>query len=311
MKLRTTLIAVLIIVAAVPPSLAVGDGSTVIPLYVERRPSGDPELGIDISFGSRRVRVLFGTGLAGLRLLASMVPPSAAQRTGAGAMGGNNGLLTLYGDEAMARVSIADSNVAETTAIGLIDYACGADQPNCAEGDGVKAIMFGGLFPGIFGVGVVDPPRGTCCSNPLEALGDFGKHYIVHANFKAPTLTLNPTPAVLSKFTMINVPRGLLPQGCVRVVGAQGAVCGDISFATGSPQITLTTKGIPTQGPFSSATLAIGTWSHTFTSTPEAPLRIFARRGTENSVVIGLAAMQSVDVYYDLSAGRMGFASTE
>jgi hypothetical protein len=114
-----------------------------------------------------------------------------------------------------------------------------------------------------------------------------------------------------SKFSMINVPRGLLPQGCVRVAGVPGAVCGDVLFATGSPQITLTTKGMFPQGPFSTATLAIGTWSHTFASTPDAPLRVFVRHGTENSIVIGLVAMQSVDVYYDLSAGRMGFASAE
>ncbi len=294
------------------PALAGGGaGTVVVPLHVERGPGGDQRLGIDVAVGGRTVRVLLDTGSAGLRILASALPAGEVRRTGQSAAGGYGSGLVLRGEEATARFSVGDPVAAEQTSIELVDgYGCADARPNCPAANGGTPEMFGKLFPGILGASNVDPPRGRCCANPLGALVAYGRRYIVHADFAAPTLTLAPDPAALSAFTLIDVARGTLPRGCVRLSGtAPTEVCGDVLFDTGTPQFLVTTTGIAAQGPFpagTTATLTVGTWSHAFEIGPRTPLHLTMRRGEANRIIVGLGPLQSVDVYYDLFAGRIG-----
>jgi hypothetical protein len=311
MKRRTAVTLALLVAAAQPATAGSGAGTLVVPLHVERGPYGDPRLGIDVNVGPRTVRVLFDTGSPGLRILASALPADAARRTGQHAAGGYGSGLVLRGEEATARFAVGDSNAAEQTPIELVDgYSCADERPNCPAANGGTPEMFGKLFPGILGASNVDPPRGRCCANPLGALIAYGKRYIVHADFTAPTLTLGPDAAALAPFTMIDVARGTLPRGCLRVSSvALGEVCGEVLFDTGTPQFVVTTTGIAAQGPFASgttATLSVGTWSHAFEIGPRTPLHLLMRRGDANRIIVGLAALQSVDVYFDLFAGRLG-----
>jgi hypothetical protein len=316
MRTRAILIAALGIVTCAGPVFAAGTaGPTVVPLHVERGPFGDPRLGIDVTLGSKTVRVLLDTGSVGLRILASAVPADAARRNGTSAAGGYASGIVLQGEQATARLSIGDPNVVESAVIELVDgISCNDQQPKCPAANGGTPEMFGALFPGIFGASNDSPPRGRCCGNPIEAFSEYGRRYIVHAKFDAPTITLGPEPTTLSNFTMIDVPRGLSPRGCIRIVGAPNDICGAVLFDTGAPAILVTTTGIVPQGGLSgelAATLTLGTWSHVFASGPRVPVRVTLRRGNQNHITIGLAALQSLDVYYDLAAGRMGFAAVE
>jgi hypothetical protein len=282
----------------------------VVPLHVEHGPNGDPRLGIDVGIGSRTVRVLFDTGSAGLRVLASAVNDPSVRRGGPVRGGGFYGSgLTLRGDEATAPLSLG-GGAPQQTSFELVDgFGCAEMIPNCPGANGRTPEMFGTLFPGIFGASMTDPPRGRCCANPIEALPAYGKRFIVHAAFSGPSVTLGPDPAALAGFTMIDVARGVLPRGCVRVSSAAGEVCGDVLFDTGTPQIVVSSPGVVAQGPQpagTTATLTVGAWSHAFAPAPEAPLRVAMRRGQMNRIVVGLAALQSVDLYFDLAAGRIG-----
>ena len=304
----------LLATVAQPASAGGGAGTFVVPLHVERGPHGDPRLGIDVTVGPRTVRVLLDTGSPGLRILASALPAGAAQRTGQRAAGGYASGLVLRGEEATARFSVGDPSVGEQTSIELVDgYGCADDRPNCSAANGGTPEMFGRLYPGILGASTVDPPRGRCCANPLGALVAYGRRWIVHAEFSAPTLTLGPDPATLAPFTMIDVARGTLPRGCIRLSGsAPSEVCGDVLFDTGTPQFLVTTTGAAAQGPFppgTTATLALGTWSHAFEIGPTTAMHLAMRRGAANRIIVGLAQMQAVDVYYDLFANRMGLRS--
>jgi hypothetical protein len=304
----------LFVAVAQPASAGSGAGTLVVPLHVERGPYGDGRLGIDVTVGARTVRVLLDTGSAGLRLLSSAVPDGSARRLRASASGVYGSGLVLRGQEARARFAVGDSNAAEDAIIELVDgFECAQERPNCQAANGGTPEMFGLLFPGILGIGYVDPPGNRCCPNPLEALTAYGRRYIVHAQVSAPTLTLGPDPASLAAFTMIDVPHGVLPRGCLRVSGiAFGDVCGEVLFDTGTPQLVVTTTGIASAGPLPSgttATLTVGTWSHAYAIGPATGLRLNLRRGDTNRIIVGLAALQSVDVYYDLFARRIGLLS--
>ncbi len=288
----------------------VASGPVVVPLHVNRGPMGDPRLGIDVTVGEKTVQVLADTGSRGLRVLASAVPAGSVHRTGRAAAGGYASGIVLHGEAATAPLALGAAR-APAADIELVDgISCADGRPDCPAANGSKPEMFGVLFPGILGLGSIDPPRGQCCSNPLPALaGGVGRTYVVRANFGAPELVLNPDAATVRAFTLLDVSRGTLPRGCVRVSASPNEVCGEVLFDTGTPQLVVTTTGIAAAGPYppgTTATLTVGGWSHAFAVGPGTPLRLNLRRGDTNRIVVGLAALQSVDVYYDLAGGRMG-----
>jgi len=314
MKPRVLYTAVLAACAITVPLVATAAaGPTTIPLHVEEY-GGVPRLGIDVMFGTKTLRFLFDTGSGGLRVLASAVPPDAAQRTGASASGGYASGIMLHGEQAIARLSIADPSVVQSTQIELVDSITCADQrPNCPAANGGTPVMFGRLFSGIFGASNATVPRGGCCINPFEAFNEYGKQYLVHANMSAPTVTLKPDSAMLAKFTMIPVPRNLMPRGCIHIPTAVNDICGEVLFDTGAPGIQVTTNTIAANGQVRAeipARLTIGTWSHTFASA-KTPVFVALVRGNTNNIIIGLAGMQSVDVFYDLAGERMGLFAAQ
>jgi hypothetical protein len=296
-----------------PAAVAAADaGPVVVPLHVDRGPYGDGRLGIAVTVGSRTVQVLLDTGSAGLRVLSKAVGDEAVRRRGASASGAYATGLRLRGQEATARLTIGGATANDAVIETVDGFECIAERPNCPAANGGTPEMFGLLYPGILGVGYVDPPGNRCCPNPLEAFPT-GKRFIVHAAVAAPTLTLGPDAETLKAFTMVDVPHGVLPRGCVRLAAPVGnEVCGEVLFDTGTPQLVVTTTGVPTQGPLPSgmtATLTVGTWSHAFPIGPGTGLRLNMRRGESNRIIVGLVALQSVDVFYDLAAGRIGLLS--
>ena len=295
--------------AGAPPS---SGGSVVVPLHVERGRYGETHLGIDVMIGERTARVVFDTGSTGLRVLASAA--GTVRRTTRGVVGRFDSGLALSGREAMASFAIGTARSKTTTSLELIDsYGCTPQSPSCPFAKRRRPAMFGAPFAGILGVNRIDPPSGRCCPNPLRGLaGGLGLRYIVHANAAAPTLTLGAKLASPSGYTMLDVPRGMAPRGCIRLSTASNDVCGDVVFDTASPDFAITTTGAAVEAPLppgTTATLTIGPWMYAFTLGNGTRLSAFVRRGNRSRIVVGLAELQSVDVFYDLDAGRIGLSA--
>ena len=290
---------------------AATDSPIVIPMHVVRGVFGEPRLGIDVTIGGTPVNLLFDTGSPGLRVLASAVPSNAARRTGMPAGGGYGTGLILQGEEGTATLAIGDAHTGRDAPIELVNgFSCAAQRPECPAANGGTPEMFGRLFPGILGASNVEPPLGRCCRNPLSTFeGGIGLTYIVHSNLEAPTLTLSPDATERIAFTMIDVRlMAAPPNGCFAISDAK--VCGDVLFDTGSPQLVVTTNGALPNGPIARGTrmtLSMGSWSHEYTlGAGSPPLRLVVQRGVTNRIVVGLAALQNIDILYDLEAGRMG-----
>jgi hypothetical protein len=287
----------------------------VIPLHVERGTRGGPRLGIDVTVGDRALRLMLSTATSGMRVLAGALPAGAVERTGtpAGTMFSNG--LTLRGERARARLALPVAGETLPALLELVDgYGCADERPGCPAANGRTPAMFG-AFSGIFGVGNVAPPAGGCCPNPFAAFESSRQRYIVHAAFGAPSVTLDPADATLTRFTMVDVTGALTPLGCVRLAGgATNKVCGEMLFDTAAPELVVITTGTLTPTPLppgTTASITVGTWSHTFAIGPNAGLHLGMRRGPRNLIVVGLAALQSVDLFYDLPAERIGLRSLD
>jgi hypothetical protein len=303
--------AALVVVAAGSAAGSAG-APVVVPLHVEHGPRGDARLGIDVSIDDKTSRVMLSTGSMGLHILAERA--GAAHRTGQDAANGYGSGIRVHAQAATATLGLGTAR-GEGVPIALVDSVdCAPDRPNCPAHFGTPE-MFGGLFPGILGVGLMGPTPSICCRNPLPSLaGGVGRSYIVRANFAAPTLTLSPDAATIASFTMVDALQGWT-WGCIAIEGVQpNRVCGGVLFDTGSPHMYVTTTGVGHNGVFPNHTpvrLQIGDWSHTFDIGPETPRHILVQHGDQNSIVVGLAYMQDVDVLYDFATNQIGFANDE
>jgi hypothetical protein len=285
-------------------NLALCSLAVAVPLHVVRGTGGEPRLGIDLTVGADAVRVLLDTGSPGLRLLAQAVHGQSASRTGQKSGGGYGSGLELQGEEALASVSLGSAR-GDRIPIELVDGYSWDDGDTTR-----KPEMFGELFPGILGLDMVTP--GICCSNPLPALANgVGKQYIVHAAFDGPQLVLDPDASMTQNFTMVDVGGDGWPQGCIDVEGnLPYDFCGPVLFDTGTPAIVISGPGIDTPGrarPGSTAHLRVADWSHDFVAGRR--MRIIVHRAAQPRIVIGLSALQEVDVLFDFNAHKIGLRS--
>jgi hypothetical protein len=277
-----------------------------VPLHVVRGPGGEPRLGIDLTVGTDAVQVLVDTGSAGLRLLANALHSGSANRTGKGAAGGYGSGLRLQGEEALASLGVGSAH-ANAVPIELVDGYSWA-----MPGLNRTPEMFGQLFPGILGLSMMVPQRGRCCTNPLPALSDgVGKRYIVHAAFNGPQVLLDPDDATIQNFTMADIGDSGWPQGCITVDDLLPYdFCGEVLFDTGTPQLMIVGTGIDTPGAAARGAVAhlrISDWNHDFVS--GGPMRVIVRRGPANRIIVGLAALQQIDVLFDYDAHKIGVRS--
>jgi hypothetical protein len=283
----------------------------VIPLHLEHGSRGEPRLGIDVTVGGRTLRLLLSTATSGMRVLASAVPKGAAEPTGATGVGGFPSGLMLHTERARARLAFAGASGSVPALIALVDrMSCAPIVPDCPAANGATPENFGGLFSGMLGISNVPPPAVGCCPNPFDASGWYSRRYIVHAAFDAPSVTLDPRPAALRRFTMVSVVGEQTPLGCVRLAGGVSSeVCGEVVFDTAAPNLRVVTNQTPLAAPIppgTTATLTVGDWSHTFAAGPGTDFDVVVRSGPANRIVVGLAVLRSVDLFYDLPAERIG-----
>jgi hypothetical protein len=288
------------------------DAPIVIPLSVEHGPNGGTWLGIDVMIDSKPSNVMLSTGSTGLRILADRAG-SLTRRTGRSAAGSYGSGIRLHGEEAKGTFAVGLARGGETSFEVVDSVDCLPEVPNCPAADLGVPLMFGRLFPGILGIGLMGPPPSTCCTNPLPSLaGGVGRSYVVHGNIAAPSLTLNPDSATVANFTMVPSALGW-SRGCVSFTGTEpNEVCGGVLFDTGSTQMVVTTTGIARAGSVplhTPVTLRVGTWSHLFEVGSGTAQRVVVERGNANSILVGLAYMQDFDVYYDFANAQIGLAN--
>jgi hypothetical protein len=178
---------------------------------------------------------------------------------------------------------------------------------------------FGWAFSGIAGIGA-DLPGDNCCTQPLRVLpGNIGQRYLVRSNFAKPYLVLSPSNAMTKDYTMLPLAASKdgatqWPTGCVRVADKM-TFCAPLVFATGSSgMIRIETDKTPNwtgdddvgnvlnRGNYEAA-IGVGSWTHHYES---AQVTIVKAKPNANRIVVGLMAMQNIDVLFDFQRGELG-----
>ncbi|HEY3596300.1 MAG TPA: hypothetical protein VGL08_02110 [Paraburkholderia sp.] len=295
-----------------------GRDGILIPLHVERSDLGHSRLGLPAQIDGKAVYVMFDTGTRGLRVLSSVLP-----RSGYANAGERTSLTFPTGAQASGPVvtlpfGIVGTKPVELAAQTVDDVRCLPGEKRCVAMDGYTG-EFGWAFSGILGAGA-DPVNDACCTQPLRALpSNIGQRYIVHPNLARPYLVLSPSSAVANGFTMLPLAaaqNGAMqwPVGCVQV-GNKMRFCAPVVFATGGMgMIRIETDKAPdwlddndenkvlTQGNYD-VTVGVGPWAHRFDG---AQVAIAKARPGANRIVIGLMALQNIDMLFDFTHGQLG-----
>ncbi|CAB3768884.1 hypothetical protein [Paraburkholderia solisilvae] len=311
------------IVTPTPPASTAGlinngrDG-LLVPLHVERSDLGHARLGLPAQVDGKAVYLMFDTGTRGVRVLSSVLP-----RTGYPAAGARTSLIFPTGAQASGPVvtvpfSVAGTKPVEVAAQSVDDVHCLPGWKRCVAMDGYTG-EFGWAFSGILGA-AADAPDDTCCTPALRALpARIGERYLVHPDLARPYLVLSPSDAVATGFTMMPLTvatDGALqwPTGCVQVADKM-RFCAPVVFATGGAgMIRIETDKAPGwlpddddnkvlgQGNYAVA-LGVGGWVHRFDG---AQVTIAKTRAGANRIVVGLMALQNIDLLLDFTNRRLG-----
>ncbi|WP_425194926.1 hypothetical protein [Paraburkholderia phenazinium] len=295
-----------------------GNDGVLIPLKVERADEGHARLGLPVQLDGKAVYLAFDTGTQGVRVLSKVLPgtnyPAAGATTSLALANG----AQVSGPSVKLPVSVIGTKPVEVTAQSVNDVRCQRTQRHCLAMDGYTG-EFGWAFSGIFGAGAAQA-NDDCCTQPLRALpANIGQRYLVRANFAKPFVILSPSNALTKDFTMVPMTASQgggsqWPVGCVQV-GDKMRFCAPVVFATGSTgMIRLETDKAPnwtddgeenavlTQGNYDVA-LGVGSWGHRYES---AQVTIAKAKPGANRIVVGLMAMQNLDVLLDFQHGQLG-----
>ena len=295
-----------------------GNDGVLIPLHVERADEGHARLGLPVQLDGKAVYMAFDTGTQGVRVLSSVLPGVNYPVTGpATSLTFANGAV-VSGPWAKLPFSVIGTKPVDVTVQTVNDVRCQRNQRKCLAMDGYTG-EFGFAFSGIVGAGAAQP-NDDCCTQPLRALpGNIGQRYLVHANFGKPFVILSPSTGLTHEFTLVPMTAsqsGAMqwPVGCVQV-GDKMRYCAPVLFATGSTEmIRVETDNAPNwtgdgdvndvlaQGNYDVA-LGVGSWAHRYES---AQVTIAKAKPGANRIVIGLTAMQNLDVLLDFPRGQLG-----
>jgi hypothetical protein len=299
-----------------------GKDGLLIPLHVARADEGHARLGLAIQLDGAARYVALDTGTQGVRVLKSALPGSNYASAG-----GVTSLWFANGSEVVGAAvtvpfSVSGTKPAPIAAQAVDTVRCMPGARGCVAIDGYSG-EFGWAFSGIAGVGA-QQPGDACCTHPLRALpGNIGQRYVVRANFARPFLVLSPSNAITKDFTMVPLTASQAgatqwPKGCVRVADKM-TFCAPLVFATGSSgMIRIETDKAPNwtddndvgkvlnQGNYETA-IGAGSWTHRYEL---AQVTIVKAKPDTNRIMVGLMAMQNIDVLFDFPHGQLGLRAT-
>lgn len=295
-----------------------GNDGLLIPLHVERADEDHARLGLPVQLDGKPVYVALDTGTQGVRILKSTLPGSNYARAG-----NVTSLSFANGSEVVGAVvslpfSVAGTKPAPISAQAVDVVRCLPGAKRCVAIDGYTG-EFGWAFSGIAGIGT-DLPGDSCCTQPLRALpGNIGQRYLVRSNFARPYLVLSPSNSITKDYTMLPLAASKdgatqWPTGCVRVADKM-TFCAPLVFATGSSgMIRIETDKAPNwtgdddvgkvlnRGNYEAA-IGVGSWVHRYEN---AQVTIVKAKPDANRIVVGLMAMQNIDVLFDFPRGQLG-----
>ncbi|CAB3776846.1 hypothetical protein LMG28614_00296 [Paraburkholderia ultramafica] len=295
-----------------------GNDGLLIPLHVERADEDHARLGLPVQLDGKPLYVALDTGTQGVRILKSTLPGSNYTRAGdVTSLSFANG-AQVVGAAVTLPFSVAGTKPVPIAAQAVDVVRCLPSAKRCVAIDGYTG-EFGWAFSGIAGVGA-DLRSDGCCTQPLRALpGNIGQRYLVHSNFAKPYLVLSPSSALTKDYTMLPMAASKdgatqWPKGCVRVADKM-TFCAPLVFATGSSgMIRIETDKAPNwtgddevgkvlnQGNYEAA-IGVGSWAHRYES---AQVTIVKAQPDTNRIVVGLMAMQNIDVLFDFPRGQLG-----
>lgn len=295
-----------------------GNDGVLIPLHVERADEGHARLGLPVQLNGKAVYMAFDTGTQGVRVLSKVLPavnyPLAGPAT---SLTFANGAV-VSGPSVKLPFSVIGTKPVDLTVQTVNDVRCQRNQKHCLAMDGYTG-EFGIAFSGVLGAGAAQI-NDDCCTQPLRALpGNIGQRYLVHANFGKPFVILSPSTGLTHEFTMVPMTasqNGAVqwPVGCVQV-GDKMRFCAPVVFATGSTgMIRVETDKAPNwtddgdendvlaQGNYDVA-LGVGSWVHRYES---AQVTVAKAKPGASRIVVGLMAMQNLDLLLDFPHGQLG-----
>jgi hypothetical protein len=300
-----------------------GNDGVLIPLKVERADEGHARLGLPVQLDGKAVYLAFDTGTQGVRVLSKVLPgtnyPAAGATTSLTFANG----AQVSGPSVKLPFSVIGTKPVDATVQSVDDVRCQRTQRRCLAMDGYTG-EFGWAFSGIFGAGVAQPDD-DCCTQPLRALpGNIGQRYLVRSNFAKPFVILSPSSALTQNFTMVPMTAAQgggsqWPVGCVQVSNKM-RFCAPVVFATGSTgMIRVETDKAPNwtddgdenavlaQGNYDVA-LGVGSWGHRYEG---AQVTIAKAKPGANRIVVGLMAMQNLDVLLDFQHSQLGLRAAQ
>ncbi|MEZ0603491.1 hypothetical protein ACAX43_15245 [Paraburkholderia sp. IW21] len=295
-----------------------GNDGLLIPLHVERADEDHARLGLPVQLDGKPVYVALDTGTQGVRVLKSVLPGSNyASAGGVTSLSFANG-AEILGAGVKVPISLAGTTSAPIAAQAVDTVRCLPNARHCVAMDGYTG-EFGWAFSGIFGVGAAQSNGGSY-TQPLRALpGNIGQRYLVHSNFAKPYMVLSPSNAITKDYTMVPMTvskdgTAQWPRGCVNV-GNKMTFCAPLVFATGSTgMIRIETDKAPNwtgdndvgnvldQGNYETA-IGTGPWVHRYET---AQVTIVKAKPDANRIVVGLMAMQNIDILFDFPRGQFG-----
>ncbi|TDN63661.1 hypothetical protein [Paraburkholderia sp. BL10I2N1] len=303
-----------------------GSDGVLVPLHVERSDGGQSRLGLPVQIDGKPVYLMLDSGTQGVRVLSSVLP-----RTGYPGAGGRTSIALANGAQVSGAlvtlpVGLVGGKPVDLTAQAVDDVRCLPYARGCVAIDGYTG-EFGWAFSGMAGIGA-ELPDDTCCTQPLRALpGNVGQRYLVHANLARPWLLLSPSKTITSGFTMTPMTSTTSggkstrqwPAGCVQI-GDRMRFCAPVVFATGGAgMIRVETDQAPSwtpddnegkvlaQGNYNVA-LGVGSWVHRFDG---AQVTIAKAKPGQNRIVVGLMALQKIDILFDFANGQLGLRAAQ
>jgi hypothetical protein len=295
-----------------------GNDGLLIPLHVERADQDHARLGLPVQLDGKPVYLALDTGTQGVRVLKSVLPGSNyASAGGVTSLSFANG-VEILGSAVKLPFSLTGTTPTTIAAQAVDVVRCLPNARKCAGMDGYSG-EFGWAFSGIFGAGAAQAD-GDPYTQPLRALpGNIGQRYLVHSNVAKPYMVLSPSNTLTKDYTMVPMSvskdgTAQWPRGCVNV-GNKMTFCAPLVFATGSSGMIRVemdkapnwtgdgeTGNVLEQGNYETA-IGTGSWVHRYES---AQVTIVKAKPDANRIVVGLMAMQNIDILFDFPRAQFG-----
>lgn len=301
-----------------------GRDGLLVPLNAERSDThGRTSIGLPVQMDGKAVYLMLDTGTRGVRVLSSVLPRSNYPAAGARTSLAFATDARVSGAVVNVPLSIAGTKPVDVAAQAVDEVSCLKINKHCVAQDGYTG-EFGWAFSGILGIGA-DEPRDACCTQPLRALpANIGQRYLVRSNLNRPFLVLSPSNALTKGFTLVPFTVAKdgskqWPTGCVQVASKM-RFCAPVVFSTGgTDMIRVETDKAPdwagdtdehkafAQGNYD-VVLGVGDWAHRFN---DAQTAIVKAAPGANRIVIGLMSLQSIDVLFDFTNGKLGLRASK